>query len=162
MAARPARSSRHKPHQFASAESILGSAPLFEGEDQKAHEELLKNVRAAITPPNFLVELSVRDIVYHTWSITRYQRYEVDLAKKLKEAEKIYRVDRLTELSIMMTRLAQVQQMIALSEQRRLRAFKQIEYVCTKFAKALRKAIADAQLSESTPSRSEPGAKSTA
>ena len=159
---RSARSSRRQPRQFARAESILGPAPLFEGEDQKAHEELLKNVRAAITPPNFLVELSVRDIVYHTWSITRYQRYEVDLAKKLEEAEKIYRADRLTELSIMMTRLAQVQQMIALSEQRRLRAFKQIEYVCTKFAKALRKAIADAQLSESTPSRREPGANSTA
>ena len=134
------------------------------GEDQKAYEQLLKNVRAAITPPNFLVELLVRDIVHHTWSIARYQRYEVDLAKELEESEKIYRADPLTELSITVQRMKHTQQLIGFAEQRRLKAFKQIEYVCTKFAKALRKAIAeaDAQLSESTPSRSEPGPKSTA
>jgi hypothetical protein len=144
MPARRARSTRIESHHIAPTESILGSAPLLEGEDRKAYDELLNNVRAAITPPNFLVEMLVPDIVYHTWSIVRYQRYEVELSKDLEESEKIFRTDRLTELEIKMKRLTLVQQAIALSEQRRLKAFKQIEYLCTKFAKALRKAIAEA------------------
>jgi hypothetical protein len=106
---------------------------------------LLNNVRAAVTPPNFLVELLVPDIVHHTWSIARYRRYEVELSKKLEESEKTYRADRLTEFATMISRLARVQQMIAVAEQRRLKAYKQIEYLCTKFAKALRKAIAEAE-----------------
>jgi hypothetical protein len=160
--ARSARSSRRQPRQILPAESILGPAPLFEGEDRQAYEELLKHVRAAIKPPNILVDLSVCDIVYHTWSIVRYQRYELELAKKLDESEKIYRTDPLTELSITVQRMKHIQQLISIAEQRRLKAFKQIEYICTKFAKALRKAIAEAeaQLSESIPSGSEPGAKS--
>jgi predicted house-cleaning noncanonical NTP pyrophosphatase (MazG superfamily) len=144
MPARSARSSRRKPRQFPHAESILGPSPLFEGEDQKAYEALLNNVRAAIKPPNFLVELLIPDIVYHTWSIARYRCYEVEFSKKLEESEKIFHTDRLGELAIMMARLARVQQMIASSEQRRLKAYKQIEYLSTKFAKALRKAIAEA------------------
>ena len=73
------------------------------------------------------------------------RRYEVELSKKLDESEKIYCTDRLSELTTMLKRLALVQQMIAVSEQRRLKAFKQIEYLCTKFAKALRKAIGEAE-----------------
>jgi phage terminase Nu1 subunit (DNA packaging protein) len=142
---RPARSSRRQPRQFPPTESILGPAPLFEGEDRKAYEQLLKSVRAAITPPNILVDMLITDIVAHTWEIARLRRYEVELSKELEESEKVYRADRLTELTMMMRRLARVQQMIALSEQRRLKAFKQIEYLCTKFAKALRKAIAEAE-----------------
>jgi len=142
---RPARSRGRQPRQFPPIESILGPAPLFEGEDRKAHDELLKNVRAAITPPNFLVDILITDIVAHTWAIARLRRYEVEVSKKLEEPERIYRADRLSELAIMMKRLGQVQEMIALSEQRRLKAFKQIEYLCTKFAKALRKAIAEVE-----------------
>ena len=66
---RSARSSCRQPPQFPPAELILGPAPLFEGEDRKAYEELLKNVRAAITPPNFLVEMLISDIVSHTWEL---------------------------------------------------------------------------------------------
>jgi hypothetical protein len=142
---RRAHSRRRSPRQFPSAESILGPAPLFEGEDRKAYEELLENVRAAITPPNFLVEMLIPDIVAHTFEIARLRRFEVDLSKKLEESEKTYRADRLTELALMMKRLARLQQMIALSEQRRFKAFKQIEYLCTKFGKALREAIAEAE-----------------
>jgi phage terminase Nu1 subunit (DNA packaging protein) len=145
MPVRTARSSRRMPRQFAPAESILGPAPLFEGEDRKAYDELLKNVRAAITPPNFLVDLLIPDIVAHTWEIARLRRYQVELSKKLEESEKVYRADRLAELAIMMTRMARVQQMIALAEQRRFKIYKQIEYLCTKFAKALRQAIAEAE-----------------
>jgi len=161
---RSARSSRRPPRQFPSVDSVLGPAPLFEAEDRKAYDELLKNIRAAITPPNFLVDMLIRDIVYHTWSIVRYQRYEVELAKKHKDHQKVYSADPATELALVMKRLARVQQMIAESEQRRLKAFKQIEYLCTKFAKALRKAIADAEdgLAESAPSKGAIGANSKA
>jgi hypothetical protein len=145
MPARFAHTSRRQPRQFAPAESFLGPAPLIEGEDRKAYEQLLKNVRTAIAPPNFLVDMMVSDIVAHTWNIARLRRYEVELSKKLDETEKIYHTDRLSELSIAMTRLQRVQQMIALDEKRRHKVFQQIEYLCTKFAKALRKAIAEAR-----------------
>ena len=151
-----ARSSLRKLRQFPPAESILGPLPLFEGEDGRACEELLKRVRAAIPQPNPLVDLFVRDIAYHTVSIARYQRYEAEFSKKLEDSEKIYDTDRLTELEITVQRMKDVKWLIGDAARHRLKAFKQIEYISTTFAKALRKAIAEAevQLPKSNPEKS--------
>ena len=151
-----ARSSRRKLRQFPPAESILGPLPLFEGEDGHACEELLKQVRAAIPQPNPLVDYFVRDIAYHTVSIARYQHYEAEFSKKLEDSEKNYDADRLTELEITIQRMRDVQQLIDNAQQLRIKAFKQIQYISTTFAKAMRKAIAkaEAQWSESNPENS--------
>ena len=88
-----ARSSRRKLRQFPLAEPILGPLPLFEGEDGHAYEEVLKHLRATIPRLNFLVEMLIRDIVYHPWPIDRYRRREVEFSriaeKRIQKSPKI-------------------------------------------------------------------------
>ena len=151
-----ARSSRRKLRQFPPAESILGPLPLFEGEDGHACEELLKRLRAAIPQPNPFVDIFVRDIDYHTVSIARYQRYEAEFSKKLDDSEKRYKADRQSELEITIQRMRDVQQLIDNAQRLRIKAFKQIEFISTTFATALRKAMAEAeaQWSQTNPENS--------
>lgn len=120
--------------------------PVFDDEDRKACEDLYESIRAAVKPPNVLVDILARDIVYETLSIARHQRYEVMLTRPVEESEKIYRTDRVTETAISVRRLGNVQKLVGDAQQRRFIAFKQIEYISTTFAKALRQAIAEAEL----------------
>jgi hypothetical protein len=68
------------------------------------------------------------------------------LTRPVEESEKIYRTDPVTETLITVRRLGDVQKLIGDAQQRRFIAFKQIEYISTTFAKALRQAIAEAEL----------------
>ena len=57
----------------------LGPAPLLEGEDSKAYDELLARVSGKVAPTDVLEEIWVRDIVDYTWEAFRWRRLKASL-----------------------------------------------------------------------------------
>ena len=54
--------------------SIFGPAPILEGEDQAAYDELLAQVSSVVKPSDIIEEIWVRDVVDLTWEIFRGRR----------------------------------------------------------------------------------------
>src|SRR6202051_1953162 len=54
----------------------FGTAPLIEGEDAGAYDELLLRISAAVRPGNIFEEIWVRDIVDLVWEAFRLRRLE--------------------------------------------------------------------------------------
>ena len=52
----------------------FGPAPLIEGEDGAAYDELLARVSTAINPADILEDIWVRDLVDLLWEILRLRR----------------------------------------------------------------------------------------
>ena len=57
----------------------FGPAPLIEGEDGAAYDELLARVSTAINPADILEDIWVRDIVDLVWEILRLRRLKASL-----------------------------------------------------------------------------------
>jgi hypothetical protein len=68
--------SAHSPaHRDATLSPIpFGPAPLIEGEDAGAYDELLVRISAAVRPANIFEEIWVRDIVDLVWEAFRLRR----------------------------------------------------------------------------------------
>jgi hypothetical protein len=66
------------PHSPAPASSLtplpFGPAPLAEGEDGHAYDELLLRISAGVRPADILEEIWVRDVVDLTWEALRLRR----------------------------------------------------------------------------------------
>jgi hypothetical protein len=60
-------------------QSLLGSAPLLEGEDAAAYDELQRRVYSAVTPADILEEIWVRDVVDLVWETMRLRRLKAKL-----------------------------------------------------------------------------------
>ena len=59
--------------------SVLGPAPLLEGEDASAYAELLAQVSSAVKPTDIIEDIWVRDVVDLTWEILRWRRLKANL-----------------------------------------------------------------------------------
>ena len=57
----------------------FGPAPLIEGEDGAAYDELLARISTAIKPADILEDIWVRDIVDLVWEILRLRRLKASL-----------------------------------------------------------------------------------
>jgi hypothetical protein len=60
---------------------LLGAPPLLPGEDGKAYDALLAQVRVAVQPADVIEELWVRDVVDHVWATVRLRRWKADHLK---------------------------------------------------------------------------------
>jgi hypothetical protein len=58
---------------------LLGPAPLFEGEDTAAYDELLARISGAVKPSDIFEEIWVRDIVDLVWEALRLRRLKASL-----------------------------------------------------------------------------------
>jgi hypothetical protein len=58
---------------------FLGPAPLFEGEDTAAYDELLARISGAVKPADIFEEIWVRDIVDLVWEALRLRRLKANL-----------------------------------------------------------------------------------
>jgi hypothetical protein len=58
---------------------LLGPAPLFEGEDTAAYDELLARISGAVKPSDIFEEIWVRDIVDLVWEALRLRRLKANL-----------------------------------------------------------------------------------
>ena len=54
--------------------SVLGPAPILEGEDGNAYDELLERVSSDVKPKGIVEEILVQDVVNLTWEILRWRR----------------------------------------------------------------------------------------
>ena len=68
----PAKPMRH---------AASGPAPILEGEDSNAYDELLARISGAMKPKDAIEEFWVSDVVDSTWEIFRYRRYKTGLIK---------------------------------------------------------------------------------
>ena len=71
--------------------ALFGPAPLIEGEDAAAYDELLTGISSTVKPADILEDIWVRDIVDLVWEGFRLRRLKVNLMtatahKGLKEA----------------------------------------------------------------------------
>jgi hypothetical protein len=60
-------------------QSLFGSAPLIEGEDQAAYGAFHASVSAAVKPKDVLEQIWVRDVVDLTWETRRMRRLKASL-----------------------------------------------------------------------------------
>jgi hypothetical protein len=58
---------------------LLGPAPLFEGEDTAAYDELLARISGAVKPADIFEEIWIRDIVDLVWEAFRLRRLKANL-----------------------------------------------------------------------------------
>jgi hypothetical protein len=59
--------------------ALFGPAPLFEGEDTAAYDELLVRISGAVKPADIFEEIWVRDIVDLVWEALRLRRLKANL-----------------------------------------------------------------------------------
>jgi hypothetical protein len=60
-------------------QSLLGPAPILEGEDASAYEALRVQIRAAVEPKDIIEEFWVRDVVDLLWETLRLRRLKAAL-----------------------------------------------------------------------------------
>jgi hypothetical protein len=73
----------------ASRRTLFGQAPLLEGEDAAAYDQLLARVCAAVKPVDIIDELFIADVVSLEWEVLRWRRLKSSLirARALKALE---------------------------------------------------------------------------
>src|SRR5258707_13538037 len=59
--------------------TLFGPAPLFEGEDTAAYDELLFRISGAVKPADIFDEIWARDIVDPVWASLRLRRLKSNL-----------------------------------------------------------------------------------
>ena len=59
--------------------ALFGPAPLFEGEDAAAYDELLARISGAVKPADIFEEIWVRDIVDLVWEVLRLRWLKANL-----------------------------------------------------------------------------------
>ena len=67
------------PPERAGRLALFGPAPLLEGEDTAAYDELLVQISAAVKPADILEEIWVRDVVDLVWEAFRLRRLKANL-----------------------------------------------------------------------------------
>src|SRR5215470_2591213 len=67
------------PPERAGRLALFGPAPLLEGEDTAAYDELLVQISAAVKPADILEEIWVRDVVDLVWEALRLRRLKANL-----------------------------------------------------------------------------------
>lgn len=60
---------------------VYGPAPILEGENSKAYDELLASISGAVNPSDSIEDIWVNDVASMTWEILRYRRYKAALIK---------------------------------------------------------------------------------
>jgi hypothetical protein len=75
----PAEPQRAEPHT--DLQSLLGPAPLLEGEDASAYEALKSLIRAAVAPKDVIEEIWVRDVLDLLWETMRLRRLKAKLMR---------------------------------------------------------------------------------
>ena len=60
-------------------EPLFGPAPILEGEDSRAYDELLLRVSSDVKPSDIFEDIWIRDVVDHTWEILRLRRIKTNL-----------------------------------------------------------------------------------
>jgi hypothetical protein len=65
--------------------TFLGPAPLLEGEDEAAYNDLLARASAAVKPKDMLEEIWLREIVDHSWESLRFRRLKTELMHVCKK-----------------------------------------------------------------------------
>lgn len=61
--------------------SFFGPAPILEGEDEAAYNELLARLCGAIKPRDVCEEIWIHDVVDLTWEVLRYRRLNTELIR---------------------------------------------------------------------------------
>jgi hypothetical protein len=59
--------------------ALFGPAPLIDGEDQVAYDELLAQVTSAVNPTDIIEKILVRDFVDLDWEVSRLRRLKASL-----------------------------------------------------------------------------------
>jgi hypothetical protein len=62
-------------------EKLFGQLPLFEGEDPKSYDQLLKEISDAVAPADILEEILVHDYGHEQIEMLRYRRLKAELIK---------------------------------------------------------------------------------
>lgn len=78
----PAAPQRPEPNP--DLQSLLGPAPLLEGEDAAAYEALKAQIRTAVAPKDAIEEIWVRDVVDLLWETLRLRRLKIKLMRSAK------------------------------------------------------------------------------
>jgi len=83
---------------------VLGTAALFDGEDQETYDKLHFEVFNYLKPAGILEEIFVRDVVDLTWEIRRYRRVVSNLDGVTAESfgdklELVCRIDGMTAVA---------------------------------------------------------------
>jgi hypothetical protein len=61
---------------------LFGPAPVFEGEDAAAYDELLARTSAAVKPVDMIDEIHLADVVPLEWEILRLRRLKLNLVQQ--------------------------------------------------------------------------------
>ena len=59
--------------------SLFDFRPLLEGEDAAAYDELIRHIRKAVNPVDFIEEIYVADVVSSEWEVIRWRRLKFRL-----------------------------------------------------------------------------------
>jgi hypothetical protein len=102
---------------------IFGPAPLIEGEDAAAYDELLVRISAAVKPADILEDIWVREIVDLVWGAFRLRRFKTSPIKWVNDI--LASAGRTTNgivtqtLSRNLDHVERIEHMIAMAETRR-------------------------------------------
>src|SRR4051812_45279859 len=110
---------------------FFGPPALVAVDDADAYRELLKQVTQTVQPADMFEQIWIRDVVDLTWEIFRWRRAK---AKLVTDTERLYHLDK---THVLLTRMAQVDQLIAGAEARRNIAYHEIKHHRGTFAASL-------------------------
>jgi hypothetical protein len=72
-------SRRSSKRKCKSPGSLLDSRPVLEGEDAAAYDELVRDIRQAVNPVDFIDEIYIADVTYLEWEVIRWRRLKFRL-----------------------------------------------------------------------------------
>lgn len=64
----------HAQEELKKLDRIFGPAPVLEGEDTGAYNELLMRITVRLKPSDIIEDIWVREITVHSWEILRWHR----------------------------------------------------------------------------------------
>ena len=124
---------------------IFGPAPLIEGEDAAAYDELLVRISAAVKPADILEDIWVREIVDLVWGAFRLRRFKASPIKWVNDI--LASAGRTTNgvvaqtLSLNLGHVERIEHMIAMAETRRNVILREIDRHRETLARAPRRAV---------------------
>jgi hypothetical protein len=120
-------------------QEILGPPLLLEDEDFDAYVELLRLVREEIKPRGILEEIALHDAVDHCWQIPRWRRLQAELHERLAQWDSHPFPD--TNFANVSANLQRIESLIAIAEQRRNAALREISFFRAAFADQLKHSL---------------------
>src|SRR4029077_20868251 len=61
---------------LATFKKLLGPPPVLSSENRKAFDTIMARFMECIEPRDFIEQMLVKDLAYHTWEIIRYSRHK--------------------------------------------------------------------------------------